>query len=174
MRLIPRTEIEALRKAAGAPAVYEVPSFLPSRSADGRQQSAPAANGSKHRGEDKSFEQSAAALNTLFSNGVLSADEFAARLIALARDFATKKKRAGRVLSEENERRLRAAHDHCMAAGDHVMGVIEQNHKPDADDGDGDDDDDGTDEDPEQASLAAPESEIRARRVRLLRLAKPS
>ena len=59
-----------------------------------------------------------------------------------------------------------------MAACDHVMGVIEQNHKPDGDDGDGDDD--GTDEDPEQASLAAPESEIRARRVRLLRLAKRS
>ena len=172
MTIIPRAEIEILRKAAGAPAVYEVPPFLPARSAEGRQQSAPAANGSKHRGEDKSFEQSAAALNTLFANGVLSADEFAARLIALARDFATKKKRAGRVLSEENERRLRAAHDHCMAAGDHVMGVIEQNHKPDGDDGDGDDD--GTDEDPEQASLGAPQSEIRARRVRLLRLAKPS
>ena len=89
MTLIPRAEIEILRKAAGAPAVYEVPRFLPPRSADGRQQSAPAANGSKHRGEDKSFEQSAAALNTLFVNGVLSADEFAARLIALARDFAT-------------------------------------------------------------------------------------
>ena len=102
---------------------------------------------------------------------MLSPDEFAARLIALARDFATKEKRAGRVLSEENERRLRAAHDHCMAAGDHVMGVIEQNHKPDGGDDDGDD---GTDEDPEQASLAAPESEIRARRVRLLRLAKPN
>jgi HK97 family phage prohead protease len=172
MTIIPRAEIEALRKAAGSPVVYEVPPFLPSRSAGGRQQFPPAANGGKHRGEDKSFEQSAAALNTLFVNGVLSAEEFAGRLIVLARGFTTKKKRAGRVLSEENERRLRAAHDHCMAAGDHVMGVIEQNHKPDSDDGDGDDN--GTDEDPEQATLAAPESEIRARRVRLLRLAKPS
>ncbi len=40
---------------------------------------------------DKSFEQSAAALNTLFANGVLSPDEFAARLIALARGEATEK-----------------------------------------------------------------------------------
>jgi HK97 family phage prohead protease len=172
MTLIPRAEIEALRKAAGAPAVYEVPSFLPSRNAGDRQPSPPAANRGKRGGDNRSFEQSAAALNTLFGNGVLSPEEFAERLIALARDFATKEMRAGRVLSEENERRLRAAHDHCMAAGDHVMGVIEQNHKPDGGDGDGNDD--GTDEDPEQASLAAPESEIRARRVRLLRLAKPN
>ncbi len=156
--LIPRAEIEALRKAAGAPAVYDVPRFLPPRNAP---QPAPPANSDKHRGEDNFFEKSTTALKTLFVNGVLSADEFATRLVALARVSI----RAGRVLSEENERRLRAAHDHCMAAGDHVMGVIEQNHKPD------DGDSDGADEDPEQATLAAPASEIRARRVRLLRLA---
>jgi hypothetical protein len=72
----------------------------------------------------------------------------------------------GRLLSAENERRLRAANDHCMAACDHVMSVVEQNHKPD-EPADGD----GSDEDPEQASLEAPQAEIRRRRVRLLRLA---
>jgi hypothetical protein len=110
----------------------------------------------------ESFEQSATALNTLFVNGVLSPEEFASRLTGLARGEAT---RSGRVLSAENERRLRAARDHCMAACDHVMSVVEQNHKPDDAEGD------GTDADAEQASLDLPQSEIRARRVRLLRLA---
>ncbi len=156
MTLIPRAELEALRKAADAPAVYDVPRFLPSRSASA---------GNRPR-EAESFDANASALKMLFVNGVLSADEFATRLVALARKVAIAEKRAGRVLSEENERRLRAAHDHCTAACDHVMSVIEQNHKPE-----GDDEGDGTDEDPEQASRAAPDSEIRARRVRLLRLA---
>ncbi len=149
-----------MRKAAGAPAVYEVPRFLPSRT-EARQVSAVLRNGTE------SFEQSATALNTLFANGVLSPDEFASRLSGLARGEAT---RSGRVLSAENERRLRAAHDHCMAACDHVMSVVEQNHKPDDPDAEGD----GSDEDPEQASLDVPQSEIRARRVRLLRLAQRS
>jgi HK97 family phage prohead protease len=158
MTLVPRAELETLRNAAGSPAVYEVPSFLPSR--DGTHKAT--APDAEHTGD--SFEQSAAALNTLFANGVLSREEFASRLTALARGEAT---RSGRVLSAENERRLRAAHDHCMAACDHVMSVVEQNHKPDDPDAGGD----GSDEDPEQASLEAPQAEIRARRVRLLRLA---
>jgi hypothetical protein len=54
-----------------------------------------------------------------------------------------------------------------MAACDHVMSVVEQNHKPDDPDAEGD----GSDADAEQASLDLPQSEIRARRVRLLRLA---
>ena len=175
--VIPRAELEALRKAAGAPAVYDVPQFLPSRNAGGAQQSARAAKTDTHQSDDKAFDESAAALKTLFANGVLSAEEFAARLVAFARKTVT---RAGRVLSEENERRLRAAHDHLSAAGEHVRSVIEQNDKPDGK-GDGDNadnnndggsgDGDGADEDPEQASIAAPESELRARRVRLLRLA---
>ena len=37
MTLIPRAEIEALRKAAGAPVVYEVPPFLPKRDSEGRR-----------------------------------------------------------------------------------------------------------------------------------------
>jgi len=154
MTMIPHAELETLRHAAGAPAVYEVPRFLPSR-AETPQSSAV--------GASEPFEQSAAALNTLFANGVLSREEFASRLTALARGEAT---RSGRVLSAENERRLRAANDHCMAACDHVMSVVEQNHKPD-EPADGD----GSDEDPEQASLEGPQAEIRARRVRLLRLA---
>jgi hypothetical protein len=52
-----------------------------------------------------------------------------------------------------------------MAACDHVMSVVKQNHKAD-DPADGD----GSDEDPEQASLEAPQADIRARRVRPLRL----
>ncbi len=154
MTLISRAELETLREAAGAPAVYEVPSFLPKRAETAQSSAA---------GASEPFEQSAAALNTLFANGVLSREEFASRVTALARGEAT---RSGRVLSAENERRLRAAHDHCMAACDHVMSVVEQNHKPDDPDAGGD----GSDEDPEQASLEAPQAEVRARRVRLLRL----
>ena len=44
MTLIPQDELESLRKAAGAPAVYEVPSFLPKRD-EGRQASGPATKG---------------------------------------------------------------------------------------------------------------------------------
>ncbi len=163
MALIPRTELETLRKAAGAPAVIEVPRFLPSRT-EAAQVSAPGATDNVLLSAAESFEQSATALNTLFVNGVLSPEEFASRLTGLARGEAT---RSGRVLSAENERRLRAAHDHCMAACDHVMSVVEQNHKPDDPDAEGD----GSDADAEQASLDLPQSEIRARRVRLLRLA---
>ena len=131
MTLIPRAEIEALRKAAGAPAVYEVPPFLPSRSADGRQHPRllrMAANVAVNTSPSSKAQPRSTRCSP---TACCRADEFAARLTALARDFATKEKRAGRVLSAENERRLRAAHDHCMAAGDHVMSVIEQNHKPD-------------------------------------------
>ena len=137
MTLIPRAEIEALRKAAGAPAVYEVPPFLPIAQHRGAPASAPAANGSKHRGEHKSFEQSATALNTLFANGVLSPDEFASRLIALARDLRPRR-RAPAVCSRRRTsggcaQPTTTAWPPC----DHVMGVIEQNHKPDDADGDG-------------------------------------
>lgn len=130
--MVPRTELEQLRRAAGAPSVAK-----PIRTAD-------------------TLKESAGALKTLLKNRRLTVDQFADQVIELAVDHV----RAGRVLSAENEATLRKAHqhardalDHCQAACDHVMSVVDQctDH---AEDGDGDDGN-GTTEDPEQASASA-------------------
>jgi HK97 family phage prohead protease len=97
-------------------------------------------------------------------------------------------KRAGKVLSADNEKRLQTAHDHvksaldhCTAAMDHVKSVIEQNKKdPEADDDADGGPADGTGDDPEQAAAAAAataaaqakarETETQRQRARVLKL----
>lgn len=129
-------------------------------------------------GGESSFEASAAALKTLFTNGVLKLDEFTARMMALAR--------AGRVLSAENEEKLkkahdcvraamecclaahehaRAANDHCDEAIAHVRAVIEANHSEDPDQ-----DPDDPDADPDDPEQAAASAEKQRQTVRVLRL----
>lgn len=163
MLMIPRTELEELRKAAGAPTM-------------GRPIRGAAAE------SEQSFTDAAAAAATLLKAGAITTDEFTAMLIRLAPKALA---RSGRVLSAENEDTLRQAHDHCMRALDHckqacehVMSVVDQNRDPE--DGDGNDDpddpnnpddtenpDDPNDDDPQEASA---EIEQRQRRVRLLKL----
>jgi HK97 family phage prohead protease len=152
MATISRGDLEALRKAAGAPSLHAVRTILRGTATE-------------------TFADNAGALKTLFKNGVLTADEFADRLIALA------EKRAGKAISKKNVDTLKSAYDHakasldhCQTACDHIQGVLDQN-KDDAADGDGDGDQSGDagdgDGDGEQAAAAA----TRKRRLRRLKLA---
>jgi HK97 family phage prohead protease len=171
MSVIPRAELEALRRAAGAPEIFDVRGIIPSRRQAAQQRPDAA----------EPYEVNAAALKTLFANGILTLDEFCDRIIDLARRASgmgaphraardedpgaggastPRKENAGRVLSAENEKKLQAAHDHvcaandhCTAAMDHVRAVIEQNKKPDDDPDDDEGDDDPPADDPEQAGI---------------------
>jgi HK97 family phage prohead protease len=163
MLLVPRAEVEALRKAAGAPTVAP-PIRIQNDGA-------------------KAFDDSKAALKTLLTNGLITIDQFADQLVAAAHKLDVPAERGGRVLSAENEATLRTAHghvnsafghcqaayDHCTAAMDHVMGVIAQNgaetKDPEADPEDQDPDESGS-----ENTVTAAAREHRSRRARLLKL----
>jgi len=134
--------------------------------------------------EDKAFDVAARAARTLLDAGAITHNEFADLIMRSARALVV---RAGRVLSQDNEDKLRKAHEHCLAAVDHcqracehVMGVVSQN----SDSGDDNPDDDGDedpehpsgddDNDPDDGNADRSAQEMRQRRIRLLKLSASS
>jgi HK97 family phage prohead protease len=81
------------------------------------------------------------------------------------------KRRAGRVLSKANEDKLREAHDHCIAACDRLMHVIDQNTADggagDPADGTADPGDGPASEDPEQNAVRLESQRQRAKVLKL-------
>lgn len=176
MLMIPKTELEALRKAAGAPTMSR-----PEQARVQERAQEPVDDGDAKTDPNAGpFADVTAAAKLLLKVGSINQDEFAEVIANSARTIFT---RAGRVLSKENEDTLRSAHEHCAAAldhcrqaCDHVMSVVEQNS--DAEDGgDGDADPEhpsgDDDNDPDDAGERS-ESEAHERRQRRLRLLKLS
>jgi HK97 family phage prohead protease len=169
MLMIPRADLEQLRKAAGSPTMSR-PRKPEVRAVDQQARATENTNDA-----DEAFATAAAAAKTLFAAGILSNDAFTDMIIELAAKSLT---RAGRVLSKDNEEKLRRAHEHCAAAMDHcrqacdhVMGVVDQNRDdadPDADPEHPSGDDDNDPDDPDNQDRAAQDS--RSRRMRFLKL----
>jgi hypothetical protein len=184
MLMVPRAELEALRKAAGAPtqvrtaAVRDTGDWKCDAAGDLPIEDDDAYEAKMGTDKSAALRRIASALTLLgrcpagvTEDGIVQILGAALEVDALSASPVLT--RAGRVLSGENERRLRDAHDHMLAACDHVRSVIDSND-PD-DDGDentqGDDDKDG-----DRAVPAKVEGrdEQKARRMRVARALQAS
>jgi HK97 family phage prohead protease len=187
MQMVPRTELEALRKAAGA--ATPVPIQSPASSAVNQDvRTTPAVKESKNTPAltvgDVAVDDAASLVVDVLPlirrlDDVLRAlDGILAGRVAErepARDTSVSETRAGRVLSGENEATLRVAHDLMTQACDKVIGVIGQVEPP-QDDSSQDEpaQDDPRQDDETEATKAKARRLRRARALRFLKLTAPA